>query len=513
MSNPDDTPVPPAPPVPPEQHTTPPLPGGPDPAVQPADTQQPVAPARQPVEQPQPVGQPQQPAAQPQPATAAPGQPYAGEPYAGQPHAASAQPGQGPQYPVGQQYPPQGQQYPAPTQTYPGQPQPGAGHPGQPQPGTGYPGQPYGTPGTGYPGQPYGTPGASYPGQPYGTPGASGPQPPRKGLGKGAIIGIIAGGVGLLVVLVIVIALTLAPGAGGSPAAGGAAGGSPSDAVTVYLEALADSDAESALAQLADRPRDESLLTDEMLTASNELAPMADISVEDVDSDSYATVPATYALGDVSVSTEFSVSLDEDGAWKIGTGVNELSLGTYFSGMDLTLNGIPVDGEQVTVFPGTYEFATTTEYFEITGSPIVTVEDEYRTPDFTETTATLDADGLAVFQQTINDAVAACLASKNLSAGCGLDLPATLDDGTVLTEGTITRVPRAETQAELANLQPTDAYSDSPLQVRSQSIGSIETTAECQKDGASGTCTLFFGPALGPALVDFGQDPVAVLWD
>ncbi|MDW4572498.1 hypothetical protein R8Z57_06850 [Microbacterium sp. M3] len=478
----DDSPSPSESPAPPQPPVTPP---------QPASAEHP----------PPPPGYGQQPPAPPQqPAPPYPVQPYPGQQYAGQ---YAAQPQAGQQYAAqpqaGQQY--AGQPQAGQPQAYPAAPP----YAGQPYPGQAYPGQ-------AHPGQQT-LEGIPYAGQPYGA--IDGQEPPaRKGLSVSAIIGIIAGGLALLVVIAIVVGLVLMPRAG-TPGAGGGpapASGDPAAVVTAYLEALADSDAAAALALLDDAPQDDTLLTDEMLEASNELAPLDDIDVEAVDGASYsANVPATYSLGDVTVTTDFTVYEDDEGVWKLSAGTNELSLGSQYAGLALTLNGIAVEGDNPTVFPGTYVLGTSTPYFEITGETTFTVEDAFSYPDL-EASAGLNEEGLGVFRTAINEAVAACVASKSLTADCGLTLPPTLDDGTVLVDGTVTRTPRAETQSELANLQPEQSYGE-PLQVRSQYIGGLDTTAECEQGGSRGTCTLIFAPTLGSALVDFAQDPVVVRWD
>ncbi len=354
--------------------------------------------------------------------------------------------------------------------------------------------------------------GAYQPGQPYGAPAAA---PPQTGMSKGLLIGLIAGGIGLVVVVIVVIAVFASMLASGSATSAGApAGAGPAETATAYLEALADSDAEAALALLSEAPGDDVFLTDEVLQESNDAAPMTGIEVEAVDDAAYyASLPVTYSLGDVEVSAEISLSQgSDDGEWKIENGVNELMLGSRFEGLEMTLNGVAVEGDTATVFPGTYVLGTTTPYFEITGSTTITVRDGWDFPTFEDVQPALTAEGLTVFQTAVNDAVNACIASKSLTAGCGLDVPQTLDDGTVLVDGTLTRTLSSDAQATLAHLEPEPSYGE-PLQVRTPFLGGVDITAECEKNGSRGTCELLFGPSLGSALVDFEQDPVTVLWD
>ena len=481
------------------------------PAVPPYPSQPPVPPVPEVPQHAPEVPAPQSGAPvvpeQPYGAPVAPGQPVAA-PYGQQP-VAPEQPYGAPVAPEQPVAAPYGQQPVAPEQPYgapvaPGQPV-AAPYGQQPQP---YPQDAAGQPYAPYGQAPDGT--AYAPGQPYGAPTT----PPKTGMSKGLLIGLIAGGVGLVLVIVVVIAVFASMLASGSGASSGATSSDPTETVTAYLEALADSDAEAALALLSDPPSDDTLLTDDVLEESNDLAPMTDIEVESVeDAAYYATIPVTYSLGDVEVSAEISVNQDDQGgAWTIDGGVNELYLGSQFEGLEMTLNGGAVESDTATVFPGTYVLGTTTPYFEITGTSTITVKDPWDFPMFDDVQPALTAEGVTVFQTAINDSVNACIASKTFAAGCGLDVPQTLDDGTVLVEGTLTRTLSSDAQAALAHLEPEPSYGQ-PLQVSSSYIGAVDITAECEKNGSRGTCELLFGPSLGSALVDFQQDPVTVLWD
>jgi len=397
-----------------------------------------------------------QPGAQPNPGAQVPphaGAPYGPGPYAGGPHA-SAQ-GQQPQgYPPQGAYPAQGG-YPAPS---------------------------------------------AYP-----APGGPTPPAPRKGLSRGAIIAIVVG-----IVAVIGVGLGIAGSMLLSNQRGGE--GSPPAVVTTYLEALAASDAEAAIAQLADPPAESPLLTDEALQASNELAPLTDIVVEPVDDVSeYTRVTATYSLGGEPVTASFDVVQGEDGVGRIQDGVNELWLSRALTGI-AAVNGVPVEGETVAAFPGAYEVSSTSEYHEISGTTTVTVPDATTFVGFEDVTPALNDAGVTAFRDAITTAVQGCLASKNLVAGCGVDLEETLSDGTRVFDGTVTRTLTADGQADLANLTP-ELVPSEPLKASSSSIYGLDITAECEKNGSRGQCTIFMGPQFGSPVVDFGQDPIAVIWE
>lgn len=357
-------------------------------------------------------------------------------------------------------------------------------------------------------------PAAAY-GAPAQTAGEAAPGQ-KKGLGTGAIIGIIAGSVAVLAVIAIVIAMLVIPRTDPREAAAQSA----AKVVQDYLTALADSDADAALALLVDTPSDATLLTDDALSASNDAAPIADISVPEptplASDDEYShDITASYSIGGKPVSGTFSVvDYDGSGDWRLMSGTVDLFIGSGTGDLDITLNGEPVDGDSVTVFPGTYHLETTSPYHTLTGTDTVTVSDpaDY-SADFSDVNVELNEKGLAAFRQSITDAVTACLASKSLVAGCGIDIPETISDGTKIIDGTITRSLDADGQATMANLKPEDIYGD-PMQVRGPYIGSVDVTADCESNGQRLTgCTFLFLPSFGSPLVDFTTDPVTVRWD
>lgn len=338
------------------------------------------------------------------------------------------------------------------------------------------------------------------------------PDGQKKGLGTGAIIGIVVGGVAVLAIIGVIAALLIAPK--GQDAAARA-----SSVVTTYLNALAGSDAETALAQLDSIPGDKSLLTDDVLKASNDLAPLTNVTVTTPsgvsDRDYSIDVPVSYSIGDTVVDTVFTVSdYSGKGDFTIQPGTLELSVPTAVRGLDVTINGATVDSDSVTVFPGTYEVETSTPNYALSGGTTVTLADpnDYA-GRFDDVTAALTDQGVEAFRTAVTNAVNACVASTTLTAGCGIDIPATLSDGTKIIDGTIKRTLSADAQAKLASLAPDDIYSN-PLQVRGPYIGSLDVTADCESGGRRLTgCTFLFLPSLGSPLVDFSTEPATVRWD
>ncbi|MCS5715923.1 hypothetical protein NVV95_15350 [Herbiconiux sp. CPCC 205716] len=390
-------------------------------------------------------------------------------------------PPSGPNEPGLPPLPPQQWQDPAPQ-----------GHWQQPQPHPGYPNEP------GQPGQPG--------------------RPPKKGLGTGAILGIVGGGLLLVIVVIIVIAVVVsrvfAGAAGGDSGGGSGSGdsGTASETVEAFFTALSDADSETALGLISQAPDDDTLLTDEVLAASNELAPITDVAiVDDTTENGYGDVTVSYSLGGTPVTAEYSVDDYDDDGWKITGGLSYLNV-DRFDGLGLTVNGQEVSGTEVQLFPGTYQLATTLPNFTLTGTTTVTATEPFGSVDVGDIEPGLSDAALAQFRTLVQSAVDACVASTTLAAGCGLELPATLDDGTQLTDGTITRSISADATVTIQNMVPTLSY-DNPTLAQGEFIGSVSTSGQCTQNGASGTCDVLFGPSLGAPSIDMASANPTVLWD
>lgn len=335
----------------------------------------------------------------------------------------------------------------------------------------------------------------------------------RTGVGRGVLIAMIVGALAVIVAVVLGIAYAF------GQAADGAEGAAPpeqsaSEVVEEYLKAIAAGDAETALSYLLTTPTDTTFLTDEVLAASNARAPIAAIDVaKPKKQDSSTIVTATYTVGGEEVSGDFYVDESEEGGWVITVGTTDLWIGANLAGLDLTLNGIPVDAEKVFIFPGAYEFATTTPYFTLTGPASFTWPGPGNPPSSSDIRGTLTDEGAALFRDAITPAVAACVASTTLVAGCGLDVPAVLQDGTEVVEGSITRTLTAEAQAILASYAPEES-AENPLFVRGPIIGAVTTMADCRDKSGTTRCYIYgSGGSLRSPLVDFATAPPTVRWD
>ena len=279
-----------------------------------------------------PGGTPGEPGANPQ------GQPGQGHPGQGQP--GQGQPGQYPPPPAGQPG-----QYPPP----PAQP----GHPGQYPPAGGSPYPPQGPQHGAPPGPP---PGPWGQGQPPGG-------PPPSGSGNNKTLWIILAGVAAFLVLAMILVVALVVvlrrrrPCGHRWPTNGKAKSQPA-AVKAYLSAVAEGDAKKALSLAAVQPLDKDFLTDEMLEESAETAKITNIKVGDVANEYTSSVPATFQLGDQTVTENFSVTKSGDD-WKMA----EVGSTMDFTNMrkntlPLMLNGKQVEVDKVTLFPGAYTLST-----------------------------------------------------------------------------------------------------------------------------------------------------------
>ena len=331
-----------------------------------------------------------------------------------------AAPSAGGAQPSSQPYPAAPQPYPAPTQ--PGATPPPYPGPAQPYPNQPYPNQPY--PGQGYPGQPYGA--QPNPGQAYLPPPGAMPGQPPTGIppkrSNKTILLIGAAVVAVIIVIAVIVAML--PKAGVTDPSGG--GGIPApaktgtEAVQGYLDALAAGNAAAALSYAEQAPADTSLLTDEILAASNAVTPITEIQVVEP-ANEYSPVTASYLLGDQTVSTEFYAS-NTSGSWKLESITRDIGIADM-NGIALTINGVPVQDTRVTLFPGSYSLVPTNSLYVVDGGAFVLTSPQ----DTTSYTMQLDISSTG--QQKLRTAAQAhlksCLKKTSLSPkGCGFSIRA-----------------------------------------------------------------------------------------
>ncbi|MGJ3509105.1 hypothetical protein [Enemella sp. A6] len=223
-----------------------------------------------------------------------------------------------------------------------------------------------------------------------------------------------------IVIVVVVLAITL-----------GVAGGfgltswvdrsrsdlGPGDVVRTYLQALADGDADTAVAMGATLPPDQSLMNDEVLKSAREHAPITEIKVTEVDG---SVVRAEYRLGERPVTFEVTL-VDTDRGPRLEHTWGLLRLAPV-AGENLSkfVYGVEVTAAQTPVFPGVYPVQTGRELIDWgedasavvdRPAPFESVSTKLR-PRLTEA-------GIRAFEQRTREFLSGCLSAKELAPkGC-----------------------------------------------------------------------------------------------
>lgn len=472
----------------------------------------------------QPQGEPEQPDAAPQlpdePAPVAPDQPTQPE----QPAPASD---------------PYGQQPVAPVPPYAHQQDP-YGSAGQPAYGQGGEQQSYGQQGYGQQsyGQPggYAQPGYADPTQPGGQPPFGGEPPKKKGLGLGALLGIIGGGVLLVAALIwgiIALVNAMSPGGGtsggggddGGAATGGAA--TPEEAVQGYFDAIIAGDADAAVALMDTSyvSTDQSLLSSEVLEISNELNPIASLSVGEASgSDSYSTtVRVTYSIGGNNYNENVSVSnseYDGSGEWLVDPALQTVTASNYeYKGFEVIVNGHTLTTDvRYDVFPGTYQFGTSLEHFTMAnedGSDAVILAGGTTASSYGSIpTPTLNEDGVAAWRDAVGAALDACLAEDTIEAGCGLSIESTYGGNQKVVDGTVQRsMPSSERSS--FDAQELRADYDSPTVIEGEYlVADVEISVTYVEDGEEkkGELDVWSVPDLAIPSIDMSAEELTVEW-
>lgn len=229
--------------------------------------------------------------------------------------------------------------------------------------------------------------------------------PPQKKSSTGLVLGIVGG----------VVALLLIAGVGGYFYV---MNSRPDSMVKEYFEALAAGDADKALSYAANEPTDTTLLTDEVLKASNALGAITDVSIT---SRSEKTVRVSYRIGGQLDSVNYEVVKTDDG-WKMREVAFPLGVTGTVKNVPLEINGARVkDAEDALVFPGTYELSTGSDYLAWS-EPKQTVRGGTLQMPLTTTAELTDA-GEKAARDAIRDLWDTCMDKKDLKPkGCPFQL-------------------------------------------------------------------------------------------
>lgn len=349
-------------------------------------------------------------------------------------------------------------------------------------------------------------PGGPGPGVP-GYQGAGAPYPyghrPGPASGRGSrrlVVGLVGGGVVLALVVAVVAALAVRDRASQKADRSVAA----VSLVENYLAAVADADADAVLRLLPDYLDEHgstALISDEVLAVSAQAAPLTDVQVELVsvtEGEYYpkAVVRATYRLGGDQAEQTFDLSgspgRSGDAQWALLGSTATYDAPAPLEGIEVAVNGqvVPSGEEQVhLVVPGAYQVTATSPYYRLDQSDL-RLTDVASSP-WWDIVPALSEEGVQAFRTAVRGAVDGCLASKNLGAGCGLDVEATMSNGTV-DDGTLTRTLTPEAEAALATLEPT-LRTGNPSVATCGTIGGVTTTAQGTIDGRRGTIEITRG--------------------
>ncbi|WP_454227487.1 hypothetical protein [Propioniciclava flava] len=273
---------------------------------------------------------------------------------------------------------------------------------------------------------------------------------------------------------------------------------------TTYLQSIAASDAQAALATLAERPTNEALLTGDVLRVSQERAPLTDIVVTSpvLDSDTRASVSASYKIGGRDVSTTLRLVGDGRTSWLLVDGTADLTLSAPTG---LTVNGVPVTESTNPAFPGSYVVATNSAPTVIaqgdTTALLATPDSE---PASLTVAAALSDEGRQTVLNTVKGRLDECLtATESRPANCPFGVRT---DNVEVAPGS---VRFALANDPWADFHP--ALDPATMRVTGRLHLSVDATATITQNGLSTDATQRL-EADRTYTVALTQQPLAVVW-
>ncbi|WP_147436613.1 hypothetical protein [Propionibacterium australiense] len=298
--------------------------------------------------------------------------------------------------------------------------------------------------------------------------------------------------------------------------------------VEMYLTAVANGDAEKARGYLGEVD-DGSLLTEEVLRASNDRAPMTDISVGGVAHSQYVStayqVQVSYMIGGEAVSTTLDVSIPRKStsAAKAITVTSRSSLGlSQFRNVDITVNGVTPDTGYPAVFPGSYELAVGGEYLEITGGPIAATDPSEHTYSALAAGVELAVSeaGVQMFREKVIAEATECLASTSLDPGCGIEVPRYPKNNPwceEVREDSVHRWQEPEEAAKLQSITPEpDALTPTTIQASPNRLGYMRITVTCRTGDTWAESRLpgvLEATKFGIPSIDLTDPELPIVWD
>lgn len=282
----------------------------------------------------------------------------------------------------------------------------------------------------------------------------------------------VVGAVVLLLIGITVVVLSLNDKPEAVDADGHPLPTDPVEFVEHYLTALAHDEADNALTYLAASHDDtvnlsnKPQLSEKVLAASNYIAPLHDIHVDDArptGTDAY-DVPASFSIGNQIVHRTFQVRTDDHVAIRNGLVVANP---TGFDTSGLRFNGQSTSTTVVRLFPGAYVIEPEYSSFRFVGDagPVLLVD--------RSATAKIDALRPEItdaakqhFRRLVSASLDACLASPDPDTECGLTVSA-IAGRPAATAGTVHRAPsealRAALRAQIADPSQMTTMDEYPI--------------------------------------------------
>lgn len=276
----------------------------------------------------------------------------------------------------------------------------------------------------------------------------------------------------------------------------------PVQATERFLTALADGDL-ATVEEFFTGDVDMSLVTQEVLDASLEAGPIADIEVTG-DRDG---VEASFTIGGEKVSRSFDVD-EVDGQWVIWDAVTPLPWLADYTSVDLRVNGAEIPDADAMVLPGTYALTLDSPYFALEGKTTHAIVSDADADLVREAKVVMSPEGAATFTQVVNASLQECLAMTSATSSCGVDIDLAEVKGT-FAEGSAVRTLTADDQALMASL-PHILLSDQLTTVRVAKPLTVDV--DFSSNVSDGTWEYDWDGYLLWPHVDFSVEPLQVSW-
>jgi hypothetical protein len=330
--------------------------------------------------------------------------------------------------------------------------------------------------------------------------------PPPSGGGNKTLWIILAGVAGFVVLALVAVVALVVAGGEDDPGTPSAKAETQSAAVKQYLEAIAAGDAQKALAMSAVEPLDTQFMTDEVLEASAELGEITDIRVSEVANEFTSMVPATFRIGDQTVTEDFWVTKSGD-QWKLRQAGSEFDFTNLRSNtLPLMINGTTLDADKAMLFPGAYQLTTGSDYIGYGPTGQFTVKSNSDFLSSADLQPSLTPAGEKAYVAAVKDSVKSCLQKRELSpANCPNQAGSSQ---TYKIEKSSIRWSDRSTDP-FSNLDPRLDYENPHIATSRPSL-QLEITADC--NSSSGRCNLRTYSS-SEATVDMTADALAVRWE